>query len=83
MALILNLSLRSNGKDQFQVIQADIIALLGALMDHSDLEVKFYARIMLYSLLNRDCFKQEATHQGLKRKLQTMQENAPSDEVQR
>lgn len=83
MALILNLSLRSNGKNQFQAIQSDIIRLLSELADHSDLEVKSYARITLYSLLNRDSFKKEATRQGLKHKLQKLQEEGPPHEAQR
>ena len=80
MALILNLSLRSNGKDHFEEIKEEILQLLGELVDHSDLEVKFYVKCTLYSLLNRDSFKKEATRQGIKNKLEMLQEKcAPGD----
>jgi hypothetical protein len=83
MALILNLSLRSNGKDYFEKINSQIIQLLIKLVDHTDPEVKSYVNCILYSLLNRESFKKEATRKGLKSKLEKLLEQAPPYESQK
>jgi hypothetical protein len=83
MALILNLSLRSKGKDNFQEIETETSQLLMELVDHPDSEVQFYVKCTLYSLLNRESFKKEATRQGIKRKLQILQEQSGNSESQK
>lgn len=83
MALILNLSLRSKGKDDFEEIKQEIFQVLGELVDHSDCEVRFYVRCVLYSLLNRESFKKEAMVQGVKNKLEILQEKGEQEDRQR
>lgn len=83
MALILNLSLRSKGKDRFEQINSQIIQLLMKLVDHPNPEVRSYVNCVLYSLLNRDSFKKEAARQGLKCKLQLMRDQTSPHESQK
>lgn len=83
MALIFNLSLRSKGKDHFQEIEIETSRLLMELVDHSDSDVQFYVKCTLYSLLNRESFKKEATRQGIKHKLQILKEQSPPLESQK
>lgn len=72
IALLLNLCLRSHGKDAFEEFAEETISILMNLIDHSIQNVRTYVNCIMYSLLHRHTFKQVAIKINLKEKLEYM-----------
>ena len=82
-ALLLNLSFRSKGKDQFEQVSSKTVNLISELVDHPNQDIERYIKSTLYLLLNRNVFKVEATRQGLKDKLDTLMKQSNMDEAKK
>lgn len=59
-ALLMNLSLRSRGKDECEKLmtQVNILKVLSDMMEHENLQVRTHVNGTLYSILKRDSLKQ-------------------------
>lgn len=63
-ALLMNLSLRSRGKDSCEQI-SNVVQVLSTLMEHENLQVRTHVNGTLYSVLTREPLKQQAHAIGL------------------
>eukprot|EP00873_Tetraselmis_striata_P006543 jgi/Tetstr1/426807/TSEL_017022.t1 len=77
MALLMNLSLRSAGRQRFE--QCDVLAVLDALIESSNPQVRTYVNGTLYSVLQRSAIRSAARERGLGDFLQMVAAN--SEEV--
>ncbi len=68
-ALLLNLSLRTIGKDKFEEIRYSVLDLLNNLMTHPNEDMKTYVNGTLYSIFTRTSIKKIAIEMGFKIKL--------------
>jgi hypothetical protein len=69
-ALLMNLSLRTDGKDACEKPELDILRLLSSLMDNANPQVRTYINGTLYSILSRPVLKVRAKATGLDAQLQ-------------
>lgn len=71
-ALLLNLSLRSGGKDKFEEVKHSALTLLATLMKHDNPELKSFVNGTLYSLFTRPAIRKLALEMGFERKLKEL-----------
>jgi len=66
-ALLMNLSLRSRGKDECEKLmsQVNMLKVLSDMMEHENLQVRTHVNGTLYSILKRDSLKQHANALGM------------------
>lgn len=69
-ALLMNLSLRTEGKNACEKPELDILRLLISLMDNSNPQVRTYINGTFYSILARPVLKERAKAAGLEAQLQ-------------
>lgn len=78
-ALLMNLSLRSKGRQRSEEICSKLVKVLLDLLRHPNLQVKSFVCGTLYSNLTRQGFKQQALKMGLENMLQTMIRESPPE----
>lgn len=59
-ALLMNLSLRTQGKRKCEELDADILKVLNELLEHENLQVRTYVNGTLYCILERKKLREEA-----------------------
>jgi LisH domain-containing protein ARMC9 len=64
-ALLMNLSLRSNGKDKCEDPEIGLLSVLNDLVEHEDLQVRTYVNGTLYSIFTRRKLREEAKAIGM------------------
>ena len=64
-ALLMNLSLRTLGKDKIERGATDVLPVLHQLLEHSDPQVRTYVNGTLYSILTRRQLKESSLTQGI------------------
>ena len=64
-ALLMNLSLRSAGKNKCEDPSLDIVRVLSQFLDHENIQMRTYINGTLYSILSRRYFKEKAYEIGL------------------
>jgi hypothetical protein len=64
-ALLMNLSLRTAGKDKIEYSTTDILMVLNNLLEHENLQVRTYVNGTLYSILTRSKLKERALRLGM------------------
>jgi hypothetical protein len=69
-ALLMNLSLRSNGKDKCEDPDIGLLQVLNDLVEHEDLQVRTYVNGTLYSIFTRKKLREEAQEIGMPEVLQ-------------
>lgn len=69
-ALILNLSLRTIGKDKFEEIRFSVMSFLRDYMCHSNSDIRTYVNGTMYSLFTRNSLKNLALETGFEERLQ-------------
>jgi len=69
-ALLMNLSLRTSGKDKCEQDEVDIMKVLNDLIEHENLQVRTYINGTLYSVLTRPNLKEKAKAMGMEDILQ-------------
>ena len=68
-ALLMNLSLRSQGKRKCEELDADILKVLNELLEHENLQVRTYVNGTLYCILERKKLREEAKELGMDKAL--------------
>ena len=84
-ALLMNLSLRSQGKDVCETLSEQGISLIKVLsdvMEHDNLQVRTHINGTLYSILTRQSIKDEANQLGLGELLEYMINNADAEVIE-
>lgn len=71
-ALLMNLSLRTLGKDKIQNSHIDLLLVLNHLLEHENTQVRTYVNGTLYSILTRQKLKDRAIELGMDSKLQAL-----------
>lgn len=74
-ALLMNLSLRTLGKDKIQSSHIDLLLVLNHLLEHENTQVRTYVNGTLYSILTRKKLKERAIELKMDEKLITLKEN--------
>mmetsp|Transcript_25630 Transcript_25630/g.71669 ORF Transcript_25630/g.71669 Transcript_25630/m.71669 type:complete len:917 (-) Transcript_25630:266-3016(-) len=74
MALLMNLSLRSEGKKRFE--SCDILSILDSLIESSNPQVRTYVNGTLYSVLQKQPIRNAAQERGLGDFLQVVADNS-------
>ena len=64
-ALLMNLSLRSNGKDKCEDPSITLLQVLNSLVEHENLQVRTYVNGTLYSIFTRKKLREEARELGM------------------
>lgn len=64
-ALLMNLSLRSSGKDKCEEPDIDLLKVLNSLVEHENLQVRTYVNGTLYSIFTREKLREEAKALGM------------------
>lgn len=64
-ALLMNLSLRTAGKDKIETCSVDILSVLNNLLEHENIQVRTYVNGTLYSILTRQQLKEHAFELGM------------------
>lgn len=64
-ALLMNLSLRTAGKDKIESCSVDILSVLNNLLEHENIQVRTYVNGTLYSILTRLQLKEHAFELGM------------------
>ena len=75
-ALLMNLSLRTLGKDKLAKIPNDVITILNKFISHDNNQVRTYINGTLYSILTRKSLKEAALKQGIEKKLKNLRNKA-------
>jgi len=75
-ALLMNLSLRTKGKDKCEENIENILDLLFKMLDHKNEQVRTYINGILYSVLSRKSIKIVAKNMNLEHELDSLTENA-------
>eukprot|EP00357_Protocruzia_adherens_P001238 CAMPEP_0115041492 /NCGR_PEP_ID=MMETSP0216-20121206/45553_1 /TAXON_ID=223996 /ORGANISM="Protocruzia adherens, Strain Boccale" /LENGTH=918 /DNA_ID=CAMNT_0002423127 /DNA_START=224 /DNA_END=2980 /DNA_ORIENTATION=- len=75
-ALLMNLSLRTAGKDKCQDPSLEVITVLIDLAEHENLQVRTYINGTLYSVLTRGSMKAKAKQMGLEEMLVYLMKNS-------
>jgi hypothetical protein len=70
----MNLSLRTAGKDVFELMNVVALKLLDSLLGYDDLQVRSYINGIFYSILSRQSLKQHARRMGLDQKFELMRD---------
>ena len=73
-ALLMNLSLRTTGKDVCEKV--DILSLLANLIDHENPNLRTYINGTLYSIFTRQSLKQRALKMGFDNVLRQLHDNS-------
>ena len=81
-ALLMNLSLRSNGKDKCEDPEIGLLQVLNDLVEHEDLQVRTYVNGTLYSIFTRRKLREEAKAIGMPEVLQYLM-NQSDEQFQR
>lgn len=68
-ALLMNLSLRSQGKRKCEELDQDILKVLNELLEHENLQVRTYVNGTLYCILERKKLREEAKALGMDKAL--------------
>lgn len=69
-ALLMNLSLRSSGKDKCEEPTISLLQVLNDLVEHDNLQVRTYVNGTLYSIFTRKKLREEAKELGMPEVLQ-------------
>lgn len=69
-ALLMNLSLRSSGKDKCEDPTISLLSVLNDLVEHDNLQVRTYVNGTLYSIFTRRKLREEAKELGMPEVLQ-------------
>ena len=69
-ALLMNLSLRSSGKDKCEDPDIQLLKVLSDLVEHDNLQVRTYVNGTLYSIFTRKKLREEAKSLGMREVLQ-------------
>lgn len=64
-ALLMNLSLRSAGKDKIEDPNLQILSVLSELVEHDNIQVRTYVNGTLYSIFTREKLREEAKALGM------------------
>jgi hypothetical protein len=75
-ALLMNLSLRTLGKDKIQGSQIDLLVVLNHLLEHDNTQVRTYVNGTLYSILTRQKLKERAIELRMDKKLVSLKDNS-------
>ncbi|KNC53273.1 LisH domain-containing protein ARMC9 [Thecamonas trahens ATCC 50062] len=75
-ALLMNLSLRSAGRNKCEAVASDVIAVLMVLLQFDHEEIRTYANGTLYSILSLSAIKDAAFELGLEDFLLNLKDNA-------
>ena len=81
-ALLMNLSLRSLGKDKLSKNPNEVISLLNKLVAHDNNQVRTYINGTLYSILTRKALKEAALRHGIEKKLKSLR-NKSEENIKR
>ena len=68
-ALVLNLSLRTIGKDKFEEIKYSVMGFLSEFLQHDNIDIRTYVNGTMYSLFTRASIKKLAIEMGFEEKL--------------
>lgn len=71
-ALLMNLSLRSSGKDKCEEPDIELLKVLNNLVEHDNLQVRTYVNGTLYSIFTRTKLREEAKELGMPELLQVL-----------
>lgn len=71
-ALLMNLSLRTLGKDKLSKHANDVISMLSKFVAHENNQVRTYINGTLYSILTRKALKDAANKAGMEKKLKAL-----------
>lgn len=71
-ALLLNISLRSQGKEKFEEIKHSVLNLLGELLDHESSDLRSFVNGTLYSLFARPGIRSLAREMGFEDRLRQL-----------
>lgn len=71
-ALLMNLSLRSSGKDKCEEPDIELLKVLNNLVEHDNLQVRTYVNGTLYSIFTRAKLREEAKELGMPELLQVL-----------
>jgi LisH domain-containing protein ARMC9 len=75
-ALLMNLSLRTLGKDKIQNSHVDVLLVLNHLLEHENTQVRTYVNGTLYSVLTRQKLKDRAIELGMDDKLSLLKDTS-------
>ena len=75
-ALLMNLSLRTLGKDKIQSSSIDLLHVLNHLLEHENTQVRTYVNGTLYSILTRKILKERAIELRMDSKLAGLKKNS-------
>lgn len=64
-ALLMNLSLRSSGKDKCESEEIQLLKVLNSLVEHENLQVRTYVNGTLYSIFTRARLREQAKQLGM------------------
>ena len=81
-ALLMNLSLRTLGKDKLSKIPNDVISMLNKFIAHDNNQVRTYINGTLYSILTRKALKDAALRHGIEKKLKSLR-NKSEENIKR
>jgi len=81
-ALLMNLSLRSNGKDKCEDPSIELLKVLNDLVEHDNLQVRTYVNGTLYSIFTRKKLRDEAKSLGMPEVLEYLM-NQSDDQFKR
>ena len=70
-ALLMNLSLRSSGKDKCEDPGINLLQVLNELVEHDNLQVRTYVNGTLYSIFTRRKLREQAKELGMPEALQS------------
>lgn len=82
-ALILNLSLRTIGKNKFEEIRFSIMSFLRDYMHHPNQDIRTYVNGTMYSLFTRSSLRNLALEMGFAEKIETLIEQADDNLAKR
>lgn len=81
-ALLMNLSLRTMGKDKLAKNPNDVISMLNRYIAHENNQVRTYINGTLYSILTRKALKEAAIRHGIEKKLKSLR-NKSEENIKR
>jgi len=77
-ALLMNLSLRTAGKDKIETSN-ELLPTLNNLLEHENLQVRTYVNGTLYSILTRARLKEQALRLGMDDALRYLMDHSEGD----
>lgn len=78
-ALLMNLSLRSYGRQRCEEIVVKLLSMMMELLKHQNTQVRSFVSGTLYSILTRPVVKQQALKMGLESLLKDLIRTSPDD----